>query len=94
MLINRRVDDVCRLRFTLLHELGHLFMMIPSSVDKKDIEKFCNRFASALLFPAKAFKRQLGGYRKHITLQELISSKEREEEFPLLRSLEKPCKGP
>lgn len=76
MLINRRVEDVCRLRFTLLHELGHLFMMIPSSVDKKDIEKFCNRFASALLFPAKAFKLQLGGYRKHITLQELISLKE------------------
>jgi len=76
MLVNRSVGDVCRLRFTLLHELGHLFLQIPDSVDQPNVEKLCNRFASAFLFPESAFKAHFGERRLHITLQELVSLKE------------------
>ncbi len=76
MLVNRNVKDTCRLRFTLLHELGHLLMQIPQELDQKEVEKLCNRFASALLFPAEAFRSHFGERRRHVTLPELISLKE------------------
>lgn len=76
MLVNRNVKDTCRLRFTLLHELGHLLMRIPEELDQKLIEKLCNRFASAMLFPADAFRSHFGERRRHIALQELINLKE------------------
>ena len=76
MLINRRVQDTCRLRFTLLHELGHLLLQIHEDSANKDVERICNRFASAFLFPADAFKAHFGKSRRHITLQELVSLKE------------------
>ena len=76
MLINCSVQDTCRLRFTLLHELGHLLLKIPEFIEIKEVEKLCSRFASAFLFPADAFKAHFGETRRHITLQELISVKE------------------
>jgi Zn-dependent peptidase ImmA (M78 family)/DNA-binding XRE family transcriptional regulator len=76
MLVNRNVKDSCRLRFTLLHELGHLLMRIPEELEQKDIERLCNRFASAMLFPSDAFRSHFGEHRRHITLQELIGLKE------------------
>lgn len=76
MLVNRKVKDSCRLRFTLLHELGHLLMRIPEGLAPKEVEKLCNRFASALLFPAEAFRSHFGERRHHVTLPELISLKE------------------
>lgn len=76
MLVNRKVKDTCRLRFTLLHELGHLLLEIPEAVEPKEVERLCNRFASALLFPAEGFRAHFGERRRHITLQELISLKE------------------
>jgi Zn-dependent peptidase ImmA (M78 family)/DNA-binding XRE family transcriptional regulator len=76
MLVNRNVQDTCRLRFTLLHELGHLLLQIPDTLEQKEMERICNRFASALLFPAPAFKAHFGERRRHLTLQELISLKE------------------
>lgn len=76
MLVNRKMNDSCRLRFTLLHELGHLLMRIPEELEQKEVEKLCNRFASALLFPAEAFRSHFGERRHHVTLPELISLKE------------------
>lgn len=76
MLVNRSVKDTCRLRFTLLHELGHLLLQMPYGLNTKEVEQLCNRFASALLFPADAFKAHFGERRRHVTLQELISLKE------------------
>lgn len=77
MLVNKNVADRCRLRFTLLHELGHLLLTgIPDGLENKQIERLCNRFASAMLFPAHAFRSHFGERRRHFTLQELISSKE------------------
>ena len=77
MLVNKNVVDRCRLRFTLLHELGHLLMRsIPEDMENKEVERLCNRFASAMLFPADAFRSHFGERRRHVTLQELISLKE------------------
>ena len=77
MLVNRKAQDACRRRFTLLHELGHLFLPIPEAFETKQVEKLCNRFASALLFPAEAFRASLGDRRRHVDLRELIRLKER-----------------
>ncbi|WPJ95224.1 ImmA/IrrE family metallo-endopeptidase [Coraliomargarita algicola] len=76
MLVNRNIQDTCRLRFTLLHELGHLLLQIPEKFDTKEVERLCNRFASAMLFPTDAFKAHFGERRHHFTIQELISLKE------------------
>lgn len=76
MLVNSECQEVCRLRFTLLHELGHLFLKFPKSMEESDKEALCNRFASALLFPAREFRSHFGEKRKHLSLQELISLKE------------------
>ena len=77
MLVNRNVKDTCRLRFTLLHELGHLLLNnIPDWVEQNEVERICNRFASALMFPADSFRAHFGERRRHITLQELICLKE------------------
>ena len=66
---NMAVD---RLRFTLLHELGHLLL----SIDSADEERIVNRFAGAMLFPKSAAERELGKHRKNIHFQELLLIKE------------------
>lgn len=76
LLINEKSAHVCRLRFTLLHELGHLFLNIPDALDEKAVEGLCNRFASALLFPEGEFKKHFGENRKHWSLEELVYLKE------------------
>jgi Zn-dependent peptidase ImmA (M78 family) len=61
-----------RQRFTALHELGHLVMNFTEESPKKDIESFCNRFASAMLIPADVAIKELGPSRKNILIPELI----------------------
>ncbi len=75
MLVNSNCDNVCRLRFTLLHELGHLFLTFPEETSESDREAMCNRFACALLFPAREFKAHFGERRHHLSLEELVSLK-------------------
>lgn len=64
-----------RKRFTVLHELGHLMMNIPSSVSK-NCESYCHRFAAAFLFPASEVIQTLGQSRKSIAMGELVAIKE------------------
>ena len=64
-----------RRRFTLLHELGHILLVIGDEADDK--EKVCNYFAGAMLFPRKAAVYELGNHRTTLSMQELISIKER-----------------
>ena len=63
--------DVERLRFTGLHELGHLVMSLPDEMEKKDKERLCNLFASEMLISREAFIEALGERRSDISLQEL-----------------------
>ena len=64
-------DDLPRLRFTALHELGHLVMRFPEGLEAKLTEGFCHRFASAFLFPKQPFIEMFGKSRVNISAQEL-----------------------
>jgi len=68
IVISKKPKD--RIRFTALHELGHLVLEIGHFDDKVQ-EKMCNRFAAAMLLPAAALKEELGGHRSNIHLREL-----------------------
>lgn len=60
-----------RKRFTALHELGHLILHFPDSIESKQEESFCHLFASEMLIPESEIKRILGNTRKDISYQEL-----------------------
>ncbi|WP_026461377.1 helix-turn-helix domain-containing protein [Adhaeribacter aquaticus] len=66
--------SVDRRRFTALHELGHL-LMDTNHLDDKECEKYCHRFASAMLLPKEVALRQLGNIRSNISLGEFLSIK-------------------
>lgn len=61
-----------RERFTIAHELGHMVMDIPSSVNK---ERACQRFAGAFLAPGHELVRELGRHRHNFGFAELIEIK-------------------
>lgn len=65
------LNDLPRLRFTALHELGHLVMRLPEGLEAKITEGFCHRFASAFLFPQVHFLEVFGESRVNISVQEL-----------------------
>lgn len=48
-----------RNRFTLAHELGHLILNFNEELNDLEKEKYCNYFASCLLMPATAMKKEL-----------------------------------
>jgi len=61
-------DD--RRRFSLAHELGHLFMD-AAKADQKVQERIAHRFAAAFLVPAATARRELGEKRRHLDFREL-----------------------
>lgn len=63
-----------RQRFTLAHELGHMYLRLAGSVDP---EKACSRFAGAFLVPAKMLVREVGPRRTGISIRELFQLKAR-----------------
>lgn len=66
-----KLKSADRIRFTVLHELGHLLLPLGNLSDKIK-EKFCNQFAAAMLIPKVAIQNELGISRKKIFLvQEL-----------------------
>ncbi len=67
-------DD--RRRFSLAHELGHLFMDV-ADLDEKVKEKLAHRFAAAFLVTASTARRELGQRRRHLDLRELAMLKEK-----------------
>lgn len=76
IVINKKFT-VERKRFTALHELGHLLLNINKDVfNHKEIEKFCNIFAGAMLLPKETLFNELGKKRNAISLNELIYIKE------------------
>ena len=64
-----------RKRFTALHELGHLLLPLDNINDKL-AEKYCHRFAGAMLFPNEAIEKEIGNKRNKISIQELGLLKE------------------
>jgi Zn-dependent peptidase ImmA (M78 family)/transcriptional regulator with XRE-family HTH domain len=60
-----------RQRFTLAHELGHLYLECKGI----DAEAACQRFAGALLMPAHVLRREVGVSRRTLTPRELFDLK-------------------
>mgnify|MGYP003300325063 CR=1 FL=1 len=48
-----------RMRFTALHELGHLILNFDESINSKGCEKLCNTFASEMLIPSKRLEEYI-----------------------------------
>lgn len=71
VMINTNLGINERIRFTLLHEVGHILMNIPDSINDKVVEKLCHRFASNALLPPVVLKERLGQKRIGIAPQEL-----------------------
>jgi Zn-dependent peptidase ImmA (M78 family) len=76
ILVNNQVSTD-RLRFDLLHELGHILMDTSKFGDDKREENAAHRFASSMLLPPEVIKRELGQKRPHLTLSELLLLKEK-----------------
>lgn len=63
-----------RQRFTLAHELAHLYLKFEGGIDR---EKACNRFAGAFLMPKEMLLREVGLRRTSIAIRELFQLKKR-----------------
>ena len=75
VVVSRAVSDDRR-RFSLAHDLGHLFMDV-AGVDAKAEEKLAHRFAAAFLVTASTARRELGHRRRHLDLRELAMLKQK-----------------
>ncbi|QQS06057.1 MAG: ImmA/IrrE family metallo-endopeptidase [Fibrobacterota bacterium] len=73
VVINQR-QPPDRIRFTALHELGHLILDLGPTMNE---EKACHRFAGAFLLPAEACRTELRSKRTHLSVPELLSLKRR-----------------
>ena len=67
--------DLPRFRFTAIHELAHLYLILPEGLSHKEKENCCHRFAGAFLVPSKPFEDRFGVNRVKIALKELIAIK-------------------
>ena len=66
-----------RQRFNLAHELGHLVMAMPGSIEgSKDEENLCHRFAGAFLFPGEQVRGFFGQKRRRILVDEFRMAKQ------------------
>ena len=58
-----------RQRFTVAHELGHLYLDIPKQIEP---EPLCHRFAGAFLVPGQMLQKEVGNYCHAISVRELF----------------------
>lgn len=77
IVINKGFGEVTRIRFTTLHELGHLILNIVKDVEVETIEKLCDIFASELLLPHELLVIEVGNKRSRIAMSELREIKEK-----------------
>jgi Zn-dependent peptidase ImmA (M78 family)/DNA-binding XRE family transcriptional regulator len=75
IVINKNYN-VERKRLTALHELGHLILKLDVNISDREKEKFCFRFAGAVLIPEPTFKHETGNVRSHFSIPELVAVKE------------------
>ncbi|NBB79642.1 MAG: helix-turn-helix domain-containing protein [Verrucomicrobia bacterium] len=69
-------SDVTRLRFTAMHELAHLILLLPDYLKPAEKERACHRFAGAFLIPKEVFVGIFGQNRIKISIAELVAIKE------------------
>ncbi len=65
-----KLKSADRKRFTAFHELGHLLLPL-TGLPENLAEKYCHRFAGAMLLPQRLLIKELGTRRSKISLQEL-----------------------
>ena len=72
-------DNICRVRFTLAHEIGHLIMHKGVETGDALTEMQANRFASCFLMPRTAFMEEtkmfLNKYTKFYSIIQLFYNK-------------------
>jgi len=66
----RKANKPDRIRFTLLHELAHLLLVL-GDVTEKQKETLCHQFAGAVLLPEVTIKAELGNHRTRLSTLEL-----------------------
>lgn len=73
VVLNKDMKMAERLRFTALHEVGHLLFNqnISPTLSEHDKEKMCHAFASEMLLPSQVINHYLAGKAK-LSLNELI----------------------
>lgn len=76
IVLNTRITDTARKRFTIVHELAHLLLAIPEDIEHRIKEKLCHTFAGAFLLPAIPFIALIGPKRSQFFEKELITIKE------------------
>lgn len=77
--VTRRGLPGDRQRLRLAHELGHLVLDIPETVDNEEEEKLAFRFGTAFLVSASQLIREVGPKRNFIRPEELLFLKRRYE---------------
>jgi len=76
IVLNSYFKSIERKRFTALHELGHLVLQFSEDLSDNAIEKFCDKFAGAVLLVDETLLEELGKNRTVISLAELRELKE------------------
>lgn len=76
IVLNANFKTIERKRFTALHELGHLVLQFRDGLSENDIERFCDKFAGAVLLVEETLLEELGKNRTVISLAELKELKE------------------
>lgn len=65
-------DKADRKRLTALHELGHIVLNLEHLKGNEKLqEKYCHRFAGAILFPKDIMYKELGRTRNRLSFTEL-----------------------
>lgn len=66
-----KVNKPDRIRFTLLHELGHLLLNFDKALTHIQKERLCNQFAGAMLLPENVIHKEIGRHRNRLDLHEI-----------------------
>ncbi len=76
IVINATDSSICRVRFDVAHELGHLVMHVGQSTGDRKTESEANRFAGAFLLPRSSFVKEFPRLRgNHLNWQGLSEMK-------------------
>lgn len=79
VVINTKGKSTERIRFTIIHELAHLLLLLNDAIktNHRLEEEYCHYFSSCFLLPRKMLLQMIGGNnRSYINIKELITIKE------------------
>jgi Zn-dependent peptidase ImmA (M78 family)/DNA-binding XRE family transcriptional regulator len=77
IVINSAIKEITRVRFTTMHELGHIILQFVDDLGEDTIERLCDAFSGELLFPEEAIIIEFGQKRTKVTIEELKYLKEK-----------------